>query len=215
MPTEEEIKSVCSLEKIEELISICNRCPLSGTKTNDVPGKGSLGAEILFIGEAPGKTEDLLGEPFVGAAGKFLEEMLKSVDLSRSEVFIANVLKHRPPQNRDPQPKEIAACWPYLVRQIEIIDPRLIVFLGRHALNRFFPEEVISKVHGQSFQRHFQGEKRDFLALYHPAAGLYNGGMRETLKEDFKKIPVILDKIKNQNRRGKGEENKYSKSDRT
>lgn len=198
MPTEEEIASALNLAELEERISVCTRCPLHKTKTKDVPGCGSNKAKILFIGEAPGKEEDLKGEPFVGAAGKFLTEMIEGIGLAREDVFIANVLKHRPPNNRDPLPDEIAACWPYLRRQIEIISPLLIVFLGRHAMNRFFPEFVISKVHGKAFKKEFNGKKRNFLALYHPAAALYNGGMRSVLKEDFSNIPKILREIESE-----------------
>lgn len=194
MPTEEEINVASNLSEIESLVATCNRCPLFKTKNRDVPGKGPEGAKIFIIGEAPGKAEDMIGEPFVGAAGKFLNEMLEGVGLRREEIFIGNVLKHRPPKNRDPLPGEVAACWPYLRRQIEIVKPRLIVFLGRHALNRFFPALKISEVHGKVFEQEYLGRKQSFLALYHPAAALYNGGMRETLKADFNKIPIILNK---------------------
>jgi uracil-DNA glycosylase len=195
MPTEKQINSVLDLGKLAELVSVCQRCPLAQTKNNDVVGIGDYKAEVLFIGEAPGKQEDLEGEPFVGAAGKFLTEMLADIGWSRSDVYIANVLKHRPPENRDPKPDEIEACWPYLAKQIELIQPKLIVFLGRHAMNRFFPSLKISEAHGQAFRKDWQGRKQVFLALYHPAAALYNGGMRETLKGDFNKIPKILEKI--------------------
>lgn len=195
MPNEEQIKNACDLAVIAELISGCKRCDLYKTKTCDVPGVGNPKAEVMFVGEAPGKQEDLRGEPFVGAAGKFLNEMLAEIGLGREDVFIGNVLKHRPPDNRDPLLEEARACWPYLKRQIEIIDPKLVVLLGRHAMNRFFPKLVISEVHGQVFRQEFNGRSQNFLALYHPAAALYNGGMRGALKEDFHKIPMILKKI--------------------
>jgi DNA polymerase len=121
--------------------------------------------------------------------------MLAGIGMSREQVFIANVLKHRPPDNRDPLPNEIEACWPYLQKQIELLSPKLIVFLGRHAMQRFFPSFAISQVHGQAFRKKWGERQQVFLALYHPAAALYNGGMRETLKEDFRKIPQILNKI--------------------
>jgi uracil-DNA glycosylase len=194
MPTEEQIYSALTLDELSILISNCNRCVLGASKTNDVVGKGNHKAKVLFIGEAPGKKEDLEGEPFIGAAGKFLTELLTGIGMSRSEVYIANVLKHRPPDNRDPKPEEITACWPYLEKQIEIIAPKLIVFLGRHAANRFFPELKISEAHGQVFKKDWKGKNQTFLALYHPAAALYNGGMRETLIADFKQIPKILKK---------------------
>jgi DNA polymerase len=195
---EKDILCARSLSEINELISKCERCELHVTKTKDVPGVGNPQAEIMFIGEAPGKEEDLRGEPFVGGAGKFLNEMLKEIGLERQDIFIANVLKHRPPSNRDPKPDEIQACWPFLQRQIEFINPRLIIFLGRHAMNRFFPEFSISKVHGQAFRKEIFGRKQVFLALYHPAAALYNGGMRDVLKQDFAKIPKIVEKIKDE-----------------
>lgn len=194
--TEEEISRASSLVEIEELVSKCERCPLYLTKTKDVVGVGNKNAKIMFIGEAPGKNEDEQGEPFVGAAGKFLNEMLAGIGLERKDIYIANVLKHRPPANRDPLPDEAEACWPYLRRQIELINPELIVFLGRHAMNRFFPDQQISKVHGNAFRTQLWGERiQAFLALYHPAAALYNGSMKTTLIADFNKIPRIIEKI--------------------
>ncbi len=193
--TDEQIAEAGTLSEVEELISACERCELYQAKTKDVCGIGSEKAEILFIGEAPGKKEDELGEPFVGAAGKFLSELLETIGLERKDIYIANVLKHRPPNNRDPLPAEAEACWPFLRRQIEIIDPKLIVFLGRHSMNRFFPNFKISEVHGNAFRKEMWGRKQVFLALYHPAAALYNGGMRETLKTDFAKIPKIIERI--------------------
>jgi DNA polymerase len=191
---EKDILCADSLSEIDKLVSVCERCDLHLTKTKDVPGIGNPNAKVMFIGEAPGKEEDLRGEPFVGAAGKFLTEMLEGIGLVRTDVFIANVVKHRPPNNRDPKPDEIKACFPFLERQIELINPHLIVFLGRHSLQRFFPEFSISKVHGQAFRKEIFGRKQVFLALYHPAAALYNGSMRDVLKKDFAKIPKILEK---------------------
>ncbi|OGI14879.1 MAG: hypothetical protein A3E38_02975 [Candidatus Moranbacteria bacterium RIFCSPHIGHO2_12_FULL_54_9] len=165
--------------------------------TRAVPGEGSADADIVFIGEAPGKNEDLQGKPFVGAAGKFLAEMLAAIDLKREDIYITNVVKYRPPENRDPSPEEIDACMPWLHTQIRIIRPKIIVTLGRHALGHFIPGKKISEAHGQAFRRTFDdiGEQI-FFALYHPAAALYNGGMRATLINDFKKIPALLEKIK-------------------
>ena len=194
--TTEAISRAVSLVEIEELVNKCERCSLYQTKKCDVVGVGRETAEILFIGEAPGKKEDELGEPFVGAAGKLLNEMLASISLKRTDIYIANVLKHRPPENRDPLPAETEACWPYLRRQIELINPKLIVFLGRHALHRYFPELKISEAHGQDFEVDKWGRKQTFLALYHPAAALYNGSMKATLAADFNKIPAILAKLK-------------------
>jgi DNA polymerase len=197
--TEEEISRADSLVEINELVSKCERCSLYQTKTTDVVGVGSENAEIMFIGEAPGKKEDEQGEPFVGAAGKLLNEMLAGIGLKRTDIYIANVLKHRPPANRDPLLAEAEACWPYLARQIELINPKLIVFLGRHAMNRYFPDMKISEAHGNAFRSEKWGRKQVFLALYHPAAALYNGSMKSTLVSDFSKIPAILAKIESNN----------------
>ena len=156
-------------------------------------GAGSPNAELVFIGEAPGAKEDDHGEQFVGAAGKFLNEMLASIGLTREQVYITNIVKYRPPGNRDPEPDEIKAFIPYLKHQLEIIQPKLVVFLGRHAMNVFLPELRISQAHGQPVHE----EGRVYLPLYHPAAALYNGSMRQTLLDDFAKIPLILKKIEN------------------
>ncbi len=194
--TDEQIDSAQSIAEIAELVSNCQRCSLYETKTMDVVGVGSDAAEIFFIGEAPGKKEDLEGEPFIGAAGKFLNELLSTIGLERKDIYIANVLKHRPPNNRDPKPSEAEICWPYLRRQIELINPTLIIFLGRHAMNRFFPELKISEAHGNEFTKQMWGRDQTFLALYHPAAAMYNGSLRETLKGDFARIPEIIKTIK-------------------
>ncbi len=174
-------------------------CALRNTATQAVPGDGNADAEILFIGEAPGQKEDEQGIPFVGAAGKFLNEMLHSIHLKREDIYITNVVKYRPPNNRDPLPEEKEACREWLVEQVNCIDPKLIVPLGRHAMENFLPGMKISDVHGQAFRRKFpdMGE-RTFFVLFHPAAALYNGGLRETLIKDFKKIPKVLEKIKNE-----------------
>lgn len=192
-----------SMKKEEALKAINDRwirecvCTLRVTATQAVPGDGSADAEILFIGEGPGHAEDIQGKPFVGAAGKFLNEMLAAIGLSRADVYITNIVKYRPPNNRDPLPEEVAACSPWLSEQINLIDPKLIVLLGRHALERFFPGEKISLVHGKVLRKSFRDiGTRNFLALYHPAAALYNGGMRETLLADFKKIPAALKSIR-------------------
>lgn len=173
------------------------RCLLRETATQAVPGDGSASAEIMFVGEAPGKNEDAQGIPFVGAAGKFLAEMLATIDLKREDIYITNVVKYRPPNNRDPLPDEIEACMPWLHEQIKIIRPKVIVTLGRHAMEHFIPGKKISEVHGQAFRRTFDDiGPQVFFALYHPAAALYNGGMRSTLIEDFKKIPKVVEKLK-------------------
>ncbi len=171
-------------------------CELKKTATRSVPGDGSANSDIVFIGEAPGKNEDIEGRPFVGAAGKFLAEMLEGIGLKRQDIYITNIVKYRPPNNRDPEPSEIAACKDWLMEELNLIQPKLIVFLGRHSMNHFFPLEKISLVHGKILIKTIpEIGRQHFLALYHPAAALYNGGMRETLITDFKKIPLILKKI--------------------
>lgn len=178
-------------------MSACSRCVLRATCTQVVPGEGSAEAEIMLIGEGPGQKEDELGRPFVGQAGKFLDEMLAAINLKREDVYIANVVKCRPPQNRDPFPEEAAACWPWLLAQIKIIQPKLIVTLGRHSMERFLPNQKISQMHGTLvIKTILEIGRQNFYTLYHPAAALYNGSMRETLMADFKKIPKVLEKIK-------------------
>jgi DNA polymerase len=171
---------------------------------NPVPGEGSANAELMFIGEAPGAQEDKQGRPFVGASGKFLAEMLDSIGMKREDVFITNIVKFRPPENRDPKPDEIKACMPILLEQIEVIRPKLLIFLGRHSMNVFFPKLKISEAHGDLVKTDIQTEagksfEQDCLPLYHPAAALYNGSMRKVLLEDFAKIPKLLEIIKNKN----------------
>jgi uracil-DNA glycosylase family 4 len=163
-----------------------NVCPeLRETATQLVLGDGSPDANIVFIGEAPGKKEDEQGKPFVGASGRFLNEMLAAAGLVREDVYITNIVKYRPPNNRDPLPEEKAAFWPYLLRQLDIIDPKVIITLGRHSGAAFIPDLVISKDHGKA--RKVRNEQHEFLVipLYHPAAALYNGSMRQALIDDF------------------------------
>ena len=173
-----------ALAEVARRIAACETCKFYPDQ-NPVPGEGNPDADIMFIGEAPGAKENETGRPFVGAAGKFLSEMLNSIGLEREDVFIANTLKYQPPQNRDPLPEEIEYQRPFLEKQIAIIQPTLICFLGRHAMNAVLkdPSLVISKVHGELLER----DGRYYLPLYHPAAALYNGGMRQTLLEDFAK----------------------------
>lgn len=185
------------LEKFNQEILECSRCALRKTCSQVVPGEGSAEAEIMFIGEGPGRDEDVQGRPFVGAAGKFLNEMLANINLRRENVYIANVVKCRPPQNRDPLPEEIETCWSWLLEQIRTIQPKLIVTLGRHSMGRFLPGMKISEIHGKAMRREMpEIGKQVFCTLYHPAAALYNGSMRDVLINDFKKIPKILEKIK-------------------
>ena len=158
-----------------------------------MPGEGAEDADIMFIGEAPGWHEDQQGRPFVGSAGKFLEELLGLISLDRKQVFIANVIKCRPQGNRDPLPQEMIACRPWLERQIELIRPQIIVTLGRYSMALFFPQKSIGKIHGTA-------EKRDgiiYYAMYHPAAALHQQSLRETIKNDMLKIPQLIDQVKN------------------
>lgn len=170
-------------------------CKLRNSATQGVPGDGSANAKIVFIGEAPGAKEDKEGRPFVGSAGKFLVEMLESIKMKREDIYITNIVKYRPPENRDPTAKEIADCAKWLEEEIKLIDPLFIVFLGRHSMNHFFPDEKISEAHGVLITGERFGKVRNFLPLYHPAAALYNGSLREVLKKDFKRIPGILNKL--------------------
>ena len=153
-----------------------------------MPGEGDPNAVVLFIGEGPGYHEDQQGRPFVGVAGQLLNELIAGIGYKRSDVFIANVVKCRPPNNRDPEPGEVAACRPYLDRQLELLDPKLVVLLGRHSLNAFFPDAMISRARGIS--RTLDG--RTFLPVYHPAAALRQGGLRNVLADDFTLIPKLL-----------------------
>jgi uracil-DNA glycosylase family 4 len=181
------------LDALSAQILADNICPdLAAQATQLVFGVGSPDAALVFIGEAPGKNEDLKGEPFVGAAGKFLNEMLAMIGLGRSDIYITNIVKYRPPNNRDPLPEEKQAFLPYLEKQLEIIKPKLVITLGRHSMDALLPQGLrISQVHGEP--KRYQGQV--YLPLFHPAAALYNGGMRQTLIDDFAKIPAILEKI--------------------
>lgn len=167
-----------------------NVCPdLAKTATNIVPGSGNPDADIVFVGEAPGKNEDITGQPFIGAAGKVLERLLDSIGMTRDDVFITSIVKYRPPNNRDPKPEEKAAFLPFLMRQIDVIQPKLICPLGRHGMESFLPGAKIGQVHGQ-LQRDAEG--RPILPLFHPAAALYNNSLLRTIEEDFLSIPQIL-----------------------
>ena len=170
-----------------------NICPdLAVQATQLVFGDGNPNAEIVFVGEAPGKNEDIQGKPFVGAAGKFLNEMLAMINLKREDIYITNIVKYRPPNNRDPLPEEKAAFLPFLEAQLAVIQPVIVVTLGRHSLNCFLPDLQISVCHGQP--KRYKG--RVFLPLFHPAAALYNGAMRQTLIDDFVRIPEVIQLIK-------------------
>jgi uracil-DNA glycosylase len=177
------------LEKIKESIIKDDICPeLRKGAKQLVFGDGSADADLVFIGEAPGKNEDEQGLPFVGAAGRFLEEMLNAIGLKRSDVYITNIVKYRPPGNRDPYPDEKAAFLPFLRSQLEVIKPKLVVTLGRHSMDSLLPGLQISKCHGRP--KRYKGQV--YLPLFHPAAALYNGAMRQTLIDDFARIPRVL-----------------------
>ena len=179
----------------DKWIASCT-CALKTTATQAVTGHGNPSSEIVFIGEAPGKSEDETGIPFVGRAGQFLNEMLESIHMKREDIYITNIVKYRPPNNRDPLPEEKTACSEWLYEELNCIQPKLIVFLGRHSMNDFFPDLTISTAHGKLIHKKFKRiETEYFIPLYHPASALYNGRLREVLLQDFKKIPQALQKI--------------------
>ena len=182
-----------ALITLYEEIADCPACELARTRTQTVPGVGPAPAEVMCIGEAPGAREDEQGLPFVGPAGRFLDQLLGAAGLSRETVHIANVVKCRPPGNRDPQPEEIAACNPFLERQIALVDPLLIVTLGRFSMSRWFPGASISRIHGQP--KSFGG--RIVLPMYHPAAALHRGDLRPVIEADFARIPELLEQARN------------------
>lgn len=174
--------------ELYEVIRACRLCALAETRTHAVPGEGPLDAEVMCIGEAPGLNEDRQGRPFVGAAGQFLTELLAEAGLRRDEVYICNVLKCRPPGNRDPLPGEIAACAEYLDLQIDLVDPLVIVTLGRFSMARWFPQQTISRIHGKP--KVVDG--RYIVPMYHPAAALHQGALRQVLVEDFRNLRGVI-----------------------
>ncbi len=177
-----------ALTELYQEIANCRDCELAKYRTKVVPGEGREDAELLFIGEAPGWHEDQQGRPFVGPAGAFLNQLLASIGLSREQVYIANVIKCRPPQNRDPLPAEIQACCKWLDRQIEIIRPRMIITLGRYSLARYFPNENIGKIHGKARK---VGDII-YYPMYHPAAAIHRGSLRRIIEADMLQIPRVL-----------------------
>ena len=178
-----------SLEQIANEVRTCTKCDLCKLRIRAVPGAGNFAAGMLVIGEGPGRNEDQQGLPFVGQAGKYLDELLGMADVVRSDVFITNVVKCRPPGNRDPLPDEIAACSGYLERQIDLIDPNLIVTLGRFSMARWFPGDRISRIHGQ--ERTFG--PRVVVPMYHPAAALRSSAVKADLEADFRKLPSVAE----------------------
>ena len=182
------IHNLLDLEQIASQISICTLCKLSCNRNRTVPGEGSNTPNIMFIGEAPGFHEDQQGRPFIGRAGKLLEELLSSIGLRRSDVFITNMVKCRPLNNRDPLPLEIEACRPFLENQIKILNPKVIVTLGRYSLSKFFPTETISKARGKP--REWKG--RIIFPIYHPAAALHQSRLKTVLIDDFNKLANLV-----------------------
>lgn len=193
------------LDDIRQQILDKKVCPeLAAGATQLVFADGNPDADVVFIGEAPGKNEDEQGKPFVGAAGRFLNEMLASIGLMREDIYITNIVKYRPPNNRDPWPDEKKEFLPYLQAQLEVIQPKIVATLGRHSMNCFLPDLQISKVHGEPKRIRIQMKEHSdeplelvILPLFHPAAALYNGGMRQTLIDDFSRLPQILEKVGN------------------
>lgn len=184
------------LDALRDEIIASRICPeLAAGATQLVMGDGNPAADIVFIGEAPGRQEDEQGLPFVGASGRFLNEMLASAGMNREDVYITNIVKYRPPNNRDPLPEEKRAFWPYLLKQLQIIEPKIVVTLGRHSMEYFLPGQYISKIHGQPKRIQLGDHEIVIVPLYHPAAALYNGSMRQTLIDDFMRMPEIIAQI--------------------
>ena len=182
-----------ALDALRAEVEACTLCDLHATRTRGVPGEGDSGSDLMFVGEAPGYHEDQQGRPFVGQAGKLLEQLLAGIGLTREQVFIANVLKSRPPNNRDPRPEEIAACQPYLWRQIELIKPRVICTLGNFATKLLSRDPAgITRVHGRPQPMQVGGHSLYLFPIFHPAAALYTPAMLATLKEDFLRLPELL-----------------------
>ena len=177
------------LEALEAAVRVCTRCPLSLTRRHAVPGEGPVDARLIFVGEGPGAVEDQTGRPFVGPAGQLLDELLASIGLTRADVYITNVVKCRPPGNRDPQPEEIAACKPYLGNQLRLTNPEIIVTLGRFAMERWLPDKKISRVHGQPFRV----GQRLLVPMWHPAAALRHPEWRQQLEADFLRLPELIE----------------------
>ncbi len=184
-------RTLRTLQSLSRQVRACRRCRLAESRTHAVPGEGNPDAQVLFVGEAPGKSEDAEGRPFVGMAGRYLDRLLASIGWSRDDVYITNIVKCRPPGNRDPRPEEVASCRPYLERQIDIIQPRLIVTLGRHALGWFLPGERISSVHGELLD----AGGLALLPLYHPSAALRFRERRTAFEEAFRRIPETLNRV--------------------
>ena len=182
-----------TLNDLYKEITVCRRCALSKTATRAVPGEGPENARIMFIGEGPGFHEDQQGRPFVGAAGQLLDNLLASIDLKRDQVYITNMVKHRPPNNRDPLPGELTACRPWLDQQMETIKPKIVITLGRHSMEMFFPGKSISKIHGTYIRK----DGIICFAMYHPAAALHQQSLSNEIQADMLKIRDLLPEIEN------------------
>jgi uracil-DNA glycosylase family 4 len=181
-----------ALEVLHQEVRVCQLCALGRTRTKAVPGAGDPRARVMIVGEAPGQNEDQQGLPFVGAAGQLLNKLLASIGIGRDDVYITNILKCRPPGNRDPLPDEVLTCSPYLDRQVQLIQPAVILLLGRHAVQRLLPgSDGISRIHGRMVER---GE-RVYVPLYHPAAALYNSFLVDTLEADFLKVQGYIAQV--------------------
>ena len=176
------------LQELATKVNICTDCALSEGRTLAVPGEGPERADLMFIGEAPGYYEDQQGRPFVGPAGRFLEQLLNSIGMSREQVFIANMIKCRPPSNRDPLPNEVATCAKYLDRQLQLVEPKVVVTLGRHSMAKFLPGTTIGKAHGKAVRK----ESFILYPIYHPAAALHQHALRSIIEDEFKVIPSLL-----------------------
>ncbi len=187
---------LAAMRKLEAEVCVCPKCPLSETRTHAVPGEGSIDTVVLFVGEGPGYDEDRQGRPFVGKSGRFLTEMIEKVGLRREQVYITNIVKCRPPGNRDPEPNEVEACSEYLDRQLEIINPRIVVTLGRHSMARWFGKGSITKLHGQLLNI---GHGRVALAMFHPAAALRKPEWAEAFENDMKILPRLVERAEKAN----------------
>ena len=181
-----------SLDKVASEVQVCTKCRLCQTRKQAVPGEGSRTASVMFVGEAPGEQEDVQGRPFVGAAGKLLTELLQSIDLRREDVYIANIMKCRPPNNRPPRKDESAACRPYLDRQISLVRPKLVCPMGNSAIHALIDtEQSVTTLHGIPFEN----ELMTYFPMYHPAAALYTFSLRKVMEEDFRKLRALLDSL--------------------
>jgi DNA polymerase len=186
-----------TLEDLHALIRDCRKCEeLADYRTQAVPGVGPVGAKVFFIGEAPGRWEDKKGEPFVGDAGAYLTELLGKIGLERAQVFISNIVKCRPPENRNPKPLEIENCAPYLERQLALVRPDLVVLLGRYALERFFPREKITEAAGVARKKSIGGREITFLPLLHPAFGIRRQDLKPEIERQFQRIREVLDSLR-------------------